>query len=269
VTKSRTLALLTVLMLGAAAGQLLVGHRAASAASRKPAIDPDADKLLHEMSNYLASLQSFKVESSAVDEVVTTAGQKIQILTDSEVTVERPNQLRSEQIGAGKGMGFWYDGTNMTLICKETSTYSTLPAPATIDATIDKARKDFQIEAPGADLLYSNPYPILTEQVQSGKLIGKEVVNGVTANHLAFRGQEVDWQIWITEGPSPLPVRFVIVSKTVKSQPQFAINLTNWEPRADVSPETFVFKAPDGANKVKTFPTSCGLPGGPHGKGQQ
>ena len=197
-TKSRILALLTVLMLGAAAGQLLVGRPVARAASHKPAIDPDADKLLHEMSDYLASLQSFTVESSAVDEVVTTAGQKIQILTDSQVMVERPNQLRSEQIGAGKGMGFWYDGKNMTLICKETSTYSTLPAPATIDATIDKARKDFQIEAPGADLLYSNPYAILTEQVKTGKLIDKEIVNGVTANHLAFQGQEVDFQIWIT-----------------------------------------------------------------------
>jgi glycine cleavage system pyridoxal-binding protein P len=42
----------------------------------------------------------------------------------------------------------------------------------TLDAMIDAARKQFQIEAPGADLLFSHPYEILTEQVTGGRLIG-------------------------------------------------------------------------------------------------
>ncbi len=57
---------------------------------------------------------------------------------------------------------------------------------------IDAARKQFQIEAPGADLLFSHPYEILTEQV-TGQLIGRETIDGVAANHLAFAGEDIDW----------------------------------------------------------------------------
>ena len=92
----------------------------------------------------------------------------------------------------------------MTLACKANNTYATAPAPTTLDATIDKARKQFQIEAPGADLLYSRPYEILTEQVTGGKFIGREIIDGVATSHLAFEGEEVDWQIWIQEGSAAL-----------------------------------------------------------------
>jgi len=31
------------------------------------------------------------------------------------------------------------------------------------------------------------------------------VVEGVRCDNLAFRAPNVDWQIWIQEGPEPLP----------------------------------------------------------------
>ena len=199
---------------------VVVGVRSeALAVQSKKAIDADADRLLRQMTDYLASLQSFRVNSSAVDEVVLKSGQKLQLASESQVSVVRPNRLRSEQVGARNGLAFWYDGTSMTLECKANDTYATVPAPATLDATIDKARKDFQIEAPGADLLYSRPYDILTEQVTGGKVIGRETVDGIAATHLAFTGEEVDWQIWIQEGAQPLPVRYTITTKGIKSQP--------------------------------------------------
>ena len=139
------------------------------------------------MANYLASLQSFRVQSAAKDEVVLKSGQKIDLPSQSETSVQRPNKLRSEQVGAKGGLAFMYDGKSMTLVCTGTGTYSTKPAPPTIDATIDAARKQFQIEAPGADLLYSQPYDILTEQVKSGQVIGHETVDGVPVTHLAFQ----------------------------------------------------------------------------------
>src|SRR5580700_9362277 len=41
-------------------------------------IDPEADRVLRGMADYVAGLKSFTVESSAVDEVVLDSGQKIQ-----------------------------------------------------------------------------------------------------------------------------------------------------------------------------------------------
>lgn len=248
--------LLTMLVLGA-----VVDRRAGAAgAQAAKGIDPAAAHLLRQMTDYLAGLKSFKVQGAAVDEVVTTAGQKIQVASDSQVSVERPNRLRSEQLGAQNGLAFWYDGKTMSLACKTTNTYATAPAPTTLDATIDKARKQFQIEAPGADLLYSHPYDVLTEQVTGGQVIGRETIDGVPTQHLAFQGEQVDWQIWIKEGPQPLPMRFVITTKVMKSQPQFSVQFSHWDTQPRIPASTFEFQPAPGATRVAAFPTSCGRP---------
>jgi len=221
-------------------------------------IDPDADRLLRGMADYLAHLKNFAVRSSTVDEVVTTDGRKIEVTGDHALYVSRPNRLRSEQLGNAKGMWFRDDGKSMTLYCDADRTYATVPAPPTIDATIDTVRKDYQIEAPAADLLYSHPYDVLTEQVKSGQFIGKETVDGVEANHLAFQGDDVDWQIWIQDGPRPLPLRYEITSKTVKDEPEFSVRLSRWQPQAHLDEATFRSNPPVGSKKVASFPTSCG-----------
>ena len=231
-----------------------------AAPTRKP-IDPEADRMLRAMTDYLARLPSFRVQSAAIDEVVLASGQKIEIASESQVSVQRPNRLRSEQLGASNGLAFWYDGKAMTLKCNADNSYATVPAPANIDATIDKVRKDFRIDAPGADLLFSRPYDILTEQVTAGQFIGRETVDGKVTNHLAFEGEEVDWQIWILDGPQPLPVRFVVTTKGVKNQPQFTVQLSKWEPGATLAPATFQFASPGSARRVQSFPVNC-RPGG-------
>jgi hypothetical protein len=259
-TRSRAAVLLVIasaVVIAFGAASTMWGRGAATAARSKRTIDPQADRLLRQMTDYLASLKSFKVRNSSVDEVVTAEGQKIQFVSASDVAVERPNRLRSEQVGAENGLAFWYDGRSMTLACKTNNTYATAPAPATLDDTIDKARKQFQIEAPGADLLYSRPYDILTEQVKSGRVIGRETVDGVPVNHLAFLGDDVDWQIWIKEGAEPLPLRFVITSKTVKGAPEFVVQLTEWQPHARADATTFAFKPAAGATRVDAFPSAC------------
>jgi hypothetical protein len=244
-------------IVAATAVGVMAGGTRVSAAGAKKEIEPQADKMLKQMADYLAKLRSFKVRSSSVDEVVTNEGQKLQFVSSSDVSIERPNRMKSEQVGAKNGLGFWYDGKTMTVACRSDWTYATAPAPATIDQTIDNVREKFQIEAPGADLLYSKPYEILTEQVTSGRFIGRETIDGVPANHLAFVGEDVDWQIWIKEGDEPLPVRFVITSKKVKGSPEFVVTLSQWQTKGAEGASTFAFTAPAGANKVDAFPTAC------------
>ncbi len=227
-----------------------------TAPAPKKAVEPAADQKLKEMTEYLAGLKSFKVQGASVDEVVLKSGEKIELAADSAVSVERPKKLRSEQIGQS-GLSFWYDGKTMSLYCKASNSYGAVPAPATIDGMIDAARKQFHLEAPGADLLFSQPYDILMEQVKGGQLIGHETVEGVPVTHLAFQGEDVDWQIWIQDGAQPLPLRFVITTKTMKERPEFSVQLSHWEPEAVLAPATFDFDPPSGAKKVESLPTTC------------
>jgi hypothetical protein len=242
----------------AAVPRYMGGRRAAAAEESKKGIAPEADRALRKMTDYLASLQSFRVQSSAKDELVLKSGQKIDLSSQSETSVQRPNKLRSEQIGTKGGLAFWYDGKAMTLECTTNGTYTTKPAAPTLDGAIDQARKEFGIEAPGADLLYSKPYDILTEQVTSGQLIGHETVEGVPVTHLAFQGDEVDWQIWIKDGPEPLPVWFSIITKTLPSQPEFEVHMSHWETKAALPASTFAFRAPANGTRAETFPKTCG-----------
>jgi hypothetical protein len=147
----------------------------------------------------------------------------------------------------------------MTLACKESNTYETVEAAPTLDATIDKMRKDFKIDAPGADLLYSKPYEILMEQVVGGRFVGRETIDGVAANHLAFRGEQVDFQLWIEDGPRPVPLRFVITTKTVKGNPEFSVQLSNWNTQPKLSDALFAFHAPAGAKPDKSVAAACGV----------
>jgi hypothetical protein len=231
--------------------------RAVTAAPPKKAVDADADKLLRQMTDYLAGLQSFTVQTFAVDEVSMKSGEKIQSTSDSELTVQRPNHLRSTQRGSVGGLGLWYDGKTMTVACKANNTFESVAGPANIDDAIDKLRKVFKVEAPGADLLYSKPYDILMEQVVSGRVVGRETIQGIPATHLAFQGEEVDFQIWVQDGSQPLPLRFVITTKAVKGNPEFAVQLSNWNTQPKLAASEFAFQAPQGAKAVAGVASQC------------
>jgi hypothetical protein len=259
----------TALVVGLVAGSAIAavtGNRQAVARPPPPTapaekrVDPEADRLLRQMTDYLAGLSSFQVMSSSADEVVTKDGRKIDITADSQVSVARPNQIRSEEIGVPHALAFWDDGKTMTLYCKGNNTFATVPAPPSLDATFDTLRKSYKIDAPGADLLYSKPYDVLTEQVTGGMVIGKETVDGVLANHLAFQGEEVDWQVWIQDGAQPLPLRYEITTKTMAHEPEFTVRLSHWQPQPQLAASTFQFEPPAGAKQVAAFPTSCGAP---------
>jgi hypothetical protein len=242
----------------AVAAVILAGAgRPVVAASPKKGVEPEADKLLRQMADSLGGLQNFTVQSFVVDEMALKTGEKIQTTGDSELAVQRPNRMRSTQRGGGEGLGLWYDGKTMTLLCKGTNSFESIPAPANIDAAIDKLRKHFKVDAPGADLLYSKPYDILMEQVVSGRVIGRETIQGVPSKHLAFQGEEVDFQIWIQDGNQPLPLRFVITTKNVKANPQFSVQLSNWNTQPVFTGQEFTFQPPTGAKPVASVTSTC------------
>jgi hypothetical protein len=215
-----------------------------------PAVDPKADALLRRMSSDLASLKTFSFDTENTTEVVTRDGQKLALVAESTVSVERPNKLRTDRGGGFADVSFFYDGSNATIWGKRANLYATTQAPPTLDATIDFTRDKLGIDAPAADLLYSNPYETLMEDVVSGKYIADEPVGDRMCHHLAYRGHETDWQIWIADGPQALPCRFQIVSKTVEGQPEYAATITNWRVNPPLSEKLFAFTPPPDSGRI-------------------
>jgi hypothetical protein len=216
----------------------------------KQCIDSKARALLRGMSDFLASQPQLSVQTDGSMEVVLQSGEKVEYEYSSDVLLKRPDKLRSDRRGEKTDAEFFYDGRSFTLYGKNSHYYATAPAPANIDEAIDAAREKLGIEAPAADLLYKNPYDILTEDVVSATYLGTSTVRGVSCHHLAFRGNETDWQIWVQDGPTPAPCKFVIVSKQVPGLPEFTVEFSRWNFSPKLSDAVFHFTPPSDAKRI-------------------
>lgn len=213
-------------------------------------VDARADQLLHQMSDFLAGLKQFSVQTENSLEVVLQSGQKIQYDNPAQLLMERPDKLMASREGDIVNQELYYNGKTLTLYDKASKYYATVEAPATIDEAIDFARYAMDLFAPGGDLVYSDPYTILMEDVVSGIYIGQSVVNGITCHHLAFRNTEVDWQIWIDAGDKPLPRKFIVTTKWMTGAPQFTLVTRNWDLSPKIAKNGFTFIPPSDAKQI-------------------
>lgn len=77
--------------------------------------------------------------------------------------------------------------------------------PGTVDQMIDAIQARSGVGLPGTDLLFSDAFNVMMASVLDGEHIGLGVVDGVECEHLAFRGPDTDWEIWIETGAKPVP----------------------------------------------------------------
>jgi hypothetical protein len=138
----------------------------------------------------------------------------------------------------------------LTLLGKTANLYGQVDVPGTIDHLVDELRDKYNRPVPGADLLLSNVYDQLMPPVITVKDLGSGVIGGVECDHLAFRTKEVDWQIWIAQGPRPYPCRYVITSKLVANEPQYSVQIRDWKTGNEVAAGDFSFKNSTNAKKM-------------------
>jgi len=81
---------------------------------------------------------------------------------------------------------------------------------------------------------------------------------GCACHHLAFKQQNIDWQIWIEDGPQPLIRRFVITHKQEEGAPEFTALITHWNFSDSIPDSTFEFDPPPGSTEIATL--SCADP---------
>lgn len=245
---------LVLLIIGAAALVCAQEARARNEEAAVPAIDPKADTLIRQMSDFMAKQSKFQFEGDNSVDVVLEDGQKLQFQIHSEGIVRRPNALKTSRRGAVIDQQIFYDGAKLTLYRKALGYYASVDAPPTIDETLDYAIDELGLVAPGADLLYSDPYQALMQDAQRGYYIGETLVRGVKCHHLAFRASRVDWQIWVEDGETPVPRKFIITAKMTPGAPQFTAEYSGWDFSPDIKNEEFAFVPPEGSYQIGFAP---------------
>jgi len=213
--------------------------------------ESDAGKILKAMSDYVMNAKTVSAKFDASIEVITPELQKIQFNSSGTLLSEPPNKVRATRTGGYADAEFFFDGKTFTVLDKAHNRFAQSTTTGSVDQLISKLRTEYFVEAPGADLLASNPYNQLMAGVLDAKHIGRAVIDGVECEHLAFRNHDVDWQIWIEVGAKPIPRKYVITSKTVAGAPQYTLLVKDWKAGVAVGPDAFSFKVPAGAKKVE------------------
>lgn len=213
-------------------------------------IDPDAESVLRAMTDQVKALKAFNVGYDTDHEIVQIDGQKLQFSASGEIAMSRPAGFRMTRHGPYADTEVSFDGKVISLYGKKLNVYAQIDSPG---PSIDEATAEFQVatglDAAGADFLTADPYAVLTEGVVSGSIVGTAYVGGVLCDHLAFRNNDVDWQLWISKGDQNLPLKYVITTKWVTGSPQYTLRFRNWS-TGDVDTTMFSFKPPAGARKL-------------------
>jgi hypothetical protein len=245
-TKSAVLAALCGLF---SVGSVLAADTATSS------IDPEADQLLRVACANLSAAKAFTFKAEVWSDAVV-GGHKVATTKTVEAQVRRPDRVQMEVRSPKRSRGFWYDGKSLTLLDRAHNLYGSVAVPDTIDKVLDAANDKYGIIFPLEDLLVNDPYASASAAIKGGAYFGKVTILGTPCQHIAFSTDKVDWQLWIQDGPNPLPRKLVITYKQEDTAPQFTAIFSDWKLKSSLPDKTFVFTPPKGSSKIEILPAT-------------
>ena len=209
----------------------------ASARCGGTAVEAGAKALLKAMTEYVAAQKAISFDYDVSLEVVTRDDQKLTLAASGNVELARPDKVRASRSGGFADIETVFDGKTLTILGKNMNIYTQVAIPGSIDHLVDELREKYNRPLPAADLLTSDSYDGLMEDVVDVKDLGSGVIGGTECDHLAFRKKDVDWQIWIAQGNRPYPCRYDIATKVVVGTPPWQGATSVWEGSGRAAPD--------------------------------
>ncbi len=219
-------------------------------------IDPKAVDVLQQMVDYLQGLQQFTFKATNGTDLTLKGNQKITLFASSQVSVKRPNLVKSRRLGELATVQMFYDGQTLTLYDPKGKHYAQQKIRQDLDGLIDYLRDSLVMDLPAADLFYADALQSLMGKAEAGTYIGTAELDGILCHHLAFRTDEVDIQLWVESGDKPLPRRYAVTSKWVTGSPVSTVRIYDWDLSPSLPDSIFQFVAPPNAKRIVFEKTS-------------
>ena len=225
-------------------------------------LDPRADEVVRAMAAFLVKNKAFAFEAEErFDEI--PSGQPRTLLTNMRrVAVQRPNKLAADAEGDTLSRSVWFDGQTFSIFDRTQNVYASVPMPGSVDAALDTLADKYGVSVPLADLLYNDPYTVLTENVTYSRYLGLHLAAGVLCHHLVFSQPTIEWQIWIDAGDQPLVRQLAISYVREPGEPQYVATLSKWRLLPSLPDDLFGFEPPEGAQRVDAQSLVPQVPGG-------
>jgi len=207
----------------------------------------------------LEASERFSFRVRRVHDVVQESGQHYQFGSRGEVLVRRPDRLSLVlHRDDGRERRVLYDGAEVVMLDVGENAFARFAVPPTLDATLDFLELEVGAPMPLADLLYADLGSLLDRALEAS-VVGPARVgeDDVECQHLAFRGEHLDWQLWI-DGQKL--IRKVVITYTeLPGSPQVAAVFDAWNLEARAPDARFEFVPPEGAEQI---PALARPPGG-------
>lgn len=220
-----------------------------------PRIDPESMSDLIESLEFLSKAGSFSFTAEQEYDALQGNGQKIEFGGVHKLTVVRPDKVRSDIVSRdGSKKLFIFDGKAIYYSDIDDNVYASAPKPGDINHAIDYFTEALQMPLPLGQLISSDVSEMVKKEIYAGGFVEQATINGVLCDHLAFRTENIDLQVWIASEGDPLIMRFVIDYKNAPGEPQFRAMFRDWNFKPAVSDSLFVFKPAEKMQKIAFAP---------------
>jgi len=220
----------------AGGGLALAAATLCSAAAPAFADEAFARQRFGEMSAYLGGQEAFSFDYDASLDVVTDQGQILTIASSGAVAMQRPDRITATRDGGFASVAFNFDGTSLTVMNRDENVYAKADMPGSVVHLIDELRDTYKRPLPAADLLLPDVQGALEPLFTDVKDLGSGVIGGVECDHLAFRTEGADMQVWIAQGDDPYPCRYSISNTAVDGGPHYVLDVEGWTTGPDAAP---------------------------------
>jgi hypothetical protein len=221
---------------------------AAPAVAAKPVLEPKAIEILKASCARLAAAHSMSFTAEVTYESPSRMGFPLAYTTKSEVVMQRPDKLRVINLGDGPLSEFYYDGKVMMAYAPVEDLVAIADAPPTLDETLEVAYHVAAVYFPFDDVIVSDPYRDIAEDLRMAFYIGQStVVGGTTTDMIAYDTGGVLIQMWIG-AEDKLPRRLRAIYGDDSNHLRHRLELSNWRIDPNVTADFFTS---DKANKAK------------------
>ena len=235
------------------AGAPLCAQQTSATEAKKS--EEQAVAVLKRAATFLAQAKSFSVTIDAGFDAVQESGQKIEFGEIRKVVLRRPDRLRIDATKRdGSTTGLVFDGKEITVFHPKENVYATAAQPGSIDQAVAFLVNDLDVRLPLAELLNSNVDKSLPQRVRSAAYVEQSSIGGVPCDHVAFRSDDVDVQLWLTRDKQPLPRRVVITYKLTDGRPQYWANFSDWNLSPQARDSLFSYQPSKDAAKIAFSP---------------
>jgi hypothetical protein len=212
-------------------------------------IEPRALQTLQSMARFFEGSDAISFQALASTEDVSSSLQKLTYETTIDGVVQRPDKVYLKKSGNDQ-VTLWFDGQTATFLDRASNHYARIQVTGGIRGLIDRL-DDLGIETPFAGLIDPRVVDDVQTHAFKGDFYGAAEVDGMQTNHLAFRQDAVDWQLW-TDASSGAPKKLVITSKMLAGSPEHQIFFkTLVRNPSDVTDAVFQAQLPSGATEVQ------------------